>query len=240
MQATSTLQLYVGDPSRHTTGKTLARLLQPKPLFATHLVQSPQRPALETYIAGQFERVYGARINEFMPLLVSMQCQGRFRAAAGIRDARDADLFVEQYLSEPVEKLLGALSTTAVLRSDIVEVGNLVSTHRGVSQLFFAVQAKVLQEAGFNWAVFAATRQVEKIINKLQFVTFRLGTADPACLGADAARWGSYYDTCPTVLAADISATVDTLRQSPLSAAVLALFAETITGLARSIRTRAF
>jgi hypothetical protein len=42
------------------------------------------------------------------------------------------------------------------------------------------------------------------------------------------------------VLAADISATVDTLRQSPLSAAVLALFAETITGLARSIRTRAY
>lgn len=240
MQAISTLQLHAGYPGRHTTGKTLARLLQPKPLFATHLVQSPQRPALEAYIARQFERVYSAKINEFMPLLVSMQCQGCFRAAAGMRDALDADLFVEQYLNEPVEKLLGGLSPTAVPRSDIVEIGNLVSTHRGVSQLFFAIQAKALQEAGFKWAVFAATHQVEKIINKLQFVTFRLGAADPACLGENAAKWGSYYDTSPTVFAADISATVDTLRQSPLSAAVLALFEETITGLARSIRTRAF
>jgi len=241
MQATQALRsLHTPQPGPPMRRNALSRLLRPKPVFALHSPYSPERRALETYVAEQFQRAYGATITGFLPALFSMQCQGRFSAVAGIRPALDDDLFVEKYLDEPVELALGGLAPTAVSRSDIVEIGNLVSTHRGASQVFFTLHAAILHEAGFKWAVFAATDQVEKIIRKLNFVTFSLGTADPARLGEDAARWGRYYETKPTVLAAEVSATVERLRQSPLSAAVITFFGDTIAELGRSIRIRAF
>ena len=240
MQATPALRLHTGQPRLPSAKNALNRLLRPKPFFALHNIHSPQRRALETYVAQQFDCAYGATITEFLPELVSMQCQGRFSAVAGIRPALDGDLFVEKYLDEPLERTLGRLSSTSVSRSDIVEIGNLVSTHRGACQLFFMLHATVLCEAGFKWAVFAATDQVEKIINKLNFVTFDLGAADPARLGEDAARWGRYYDTGPAVRAADLAATVSQFRQSPLSAAAITFFSDTIAELARSIRIRPF
>ena len=240
MQATPALRLHTGQPRLPSAKNALNRLLRPKPFFALHNIHSPQRRALETYVAQQFDCAYGATITEFLPELVSMQCQGRFSAVAGIRPALDGDLFIEQYLDEPVERELSRLLQTVVSRSDIVEIGNLVSTHRGACQLFFTLHATVLHEAGFKWATFAATDQVQKIVDKLNFVTVDLGVADPACLGEDVTRWGQYYDTSPTVRAADLAATVARFRQSPLTAAVITLFSDTIAELARSIKIRPF
>ena len=241
MHATQALRLHPGHPGHPglpTARNALNRLLWPKPFFALHNVYSPQRPALEAYIAQQFDRAYGATVTEFLPELFAMQCQGRFSAAAGIRPAHHGDLFAEKYLDAPVEQVLGEFSPTIVSRADIVEIGNLVSTHRGACQLFFTLHATMLHEAGFKWIVFAATDQVEKIINKLNFVTSNLGAADPARLGKDATRWGRYYDTNPTLLAADVPATVAKLRQSPLTAAVITFFSDTISELAQSIGSR--
>jgi hypothetical protein len=240
MQAIQALRLQNPQSGLHTARNALNRLLRPKPVFALHNVHSPQRRALEAYIGQQFECAYGATITEYLPQLFSMQCQGRFSAVAGIRTALDGDLFVEKYLDEPVEQLLSQLSPTIISRSNIVEIGNLVSTHRGACQLFFTLHATVLYEAGFTWGVFAATDQVERIIRKLNFATFDLGGADPARLGQDAAQWGHYYDTSPTVRAVDLAATVARFRRSPLSAAVITFFSDTIAELARSIRIRAF
>ena len=240
MQATSALRLHTAQPRLPAARNALNRLLQPKPFFALHNRCSPRRREVEAYIVEQFDCAYGAKITEFLPELFAMQCQGRFSAVAGVRPALDGGLFVEKYLDEPVEQILNPLSPTLVSRSDIVEIGNLVSTHRGACQLFFTLHAAMLYEAGFKWAVFAATDQVEKIVNKLNFVTFSLGAADPACLGEDAARWGRYYDRRPTVLAADVAATVARLRQSPLSAAAITFFGDTIAELARLMRIRAF
>jgi hypothetical protein len=240
MQATSALRLQTAQPRLPAARNALNRLLRPRPSFVLHNPDSPQRREVEMYIAEQFDRAYGAKITEFLPELFTMQCQGRFSAVAGIRPAPDVDLFVEQYLDEPVEQILSQISPSLISRADIVEIGNLVSTHRGACQLFFTLHAAILHEAGIKWAVFTATDQVAKIINKLNFVTFNLGAADPAHLGEDAARWGRYYDRRPTVLAADVSATVARLRRSPLSGTAIMFFADMIAELARLMRIRAF
>jgi len=218
--------------------KALHRLLRLKPSFALHRSYSPQRPELEAYIQQQFEQAYDARITEFLPTLSSMQCQGRISAVAGIRTAHGHDLFVERYLDEPVEQVLGRLTSTRITRPDVIEIGNLSATHRGATLLFFTLQVTMLHEAGFKWAVFAAPDQVTRIAGRLDFVTLDLGPADPARLGAEAAHWGRYYDTRPAVHAVDIAATVARLRQSPLPAAVIAFFSDTISELARSKRIR--
>lgn len=216
-------------------GTALNRLLTPKPIFSLHDVDSPQRAELEAYITRQFGCAYGATITEYLPQLFSMRCQGRVSAVAGIRVAAKGELFVERYLDDPVEQVLNRFSQTFVVRQNVVEIGNLVATHRGVSQLFLILHATVLYEAGIKWAVFSATDGVAAIIDKLNFVTVNLGLADPECLGEDADQWGRYYDTRPTVLAADIVATVAGFRQSPLPAAVIRIFGGTITELAQSV-----
>ncbi len=216
--------------------KALHRLLRLKPAFSLNRPYSLQRPALEAYIGQQFESTYGASISEFLPMLSSMECQGRISAVAGIRAAQGNDLFIEQYLDESIETILSRRTNSSVNRSSIVEIGNLSATHRGATLLFFVVQIAMLHEAGVKWDVFAATKQVETIINKLNFVSLDLGPADPARLGDDAGNWGSYYETQPNIHATDITATMTNLRQSPLTAAVLVLFKDTITELAQSLR----
>ena len=122
--------------------KALNRLLQLKPAFSLNHTWSPQRPALETYISQQFHSAHGATITEFLPALSSMQCQGRFSAVAGVRSARDSDLFVERYLDEPVDVMLSRLSRSSVCRPNIVEIGNLSATHRGATLLFFIIRSE--------------------------------------------------------------------------------------------------
>jgi len=237
MDATTTLHLQPAALEIPAAKKALNRLLRLKPAFSLNNPYSPQRPALETYIGQQFSDTYGATITEFLPLLSSMECNGNISAVAGIRPARQTDLFVEQYLDAPIEVILSQLNQTSIDRSSIVEIGNLSATHRGATLLFFVVQIAMLHEAGIKWDVFAATNQVETIMSKLNFVSLDLGPADPSRLGDDASSWGSYYETQPTILATDITATMDNLRQSPLTAAVLVLFKDTITELAQSLRT---
>lgn len=237
MDATTTISLQPSALEIPAANKALSRLLRLKPAFSLNNPYSPQRPALETYIGQQFSNTYGATITEFLPLLSSMECNGNISAVAGIRPAQNTELFVERYLDAPIEVILSQLNQTRIDRSSIVEIGNLSATHRGATLLFFVVQIAMLHEAGIKWDVFAATHQVATIMSKLNFISLELGPADPACLGDDASNWGSYYDTQPTILATDIAATMENLRQSPLTAAVLVLFKDTITQLAQSLRS---
>jgi len=236
MNVAAALPLQNITPAVPAASKALNRLLRLKPAFALHHTLSPQRPELEAYIGEQFANVYDAKITGFLPILSSMHCLGQTSAVAGIRTAQYHDLFIEQYLDESIEHTLSHLLPSAVSRSDIVEIGNLSATHRGATLLFFIVQITLLYEAGFSWAVFSATEQVEKIMSKLNIVTLDLGRADPTRLGDEAADWGSYYDTRPTVRAINIAATVAGFRQSPLPAAVTMLFSDTIAELTRSMR----
>jgi hypothetical protein len=239
MDATATLLLPAEGIEFPSATKALSRLLRLKPTFSTHDVHSPRRPALEAYIGQQFEQAHGATVTEFLPTLISMQCQERISAVSGIRAARDGDLFAERYLDAPIEQMLSWRSNSRVQRPMICEIGNLSATHRGATLLFFALQAAILHEAGFEWAVFTATDQVEKIVTKLDFVTVDLGLADPERLGHEAAQWGQYYDTRPRLLAIHAGPTIARLRRSPLPAAVFALFSDTIAELAHSLKNRA-
>jgi len=237
MNATTLLRLQPAGFELPAAKTALNRLLQLKPSFSLDHAFSPQRPALEAYIGQQFASAYGATITEFLPVLSSMCCQGRISAVAGIRTARKNDLFIEQYLDEPIETMLSRLCQTSVNRPHIVEIGNLSATHRGATLLFFITQIAMLYEAGFQWGVFTATAQVKNIIGKLNFMTLDLGPADPTQLEHRATGWGNYYDSRPTVLAVNITMTMASLRQSPLPAAVIVLFESTIIEFSRSMRT---
>jgi hypothetical protein len=227
----------ITDRADALAARRLARLLNPLPGFAAHLPGCPDRAAVEEYIAVQFHAVHGARIHDFMPVLLTMSCHGRTTAATGIRAAAAQPLFLEQYLSQPIENAVTAAAGTVVPRAHIAEIGNLVATRGGSSYLLFMVLTNMLEQAGFDWLVFTATPQVQKAIAHLGLQTRVLGRADPARLThSSAAEWGRYYASEPQVVAGKVSDAMAVLRERKLCASALSLFSRPVGELAGLIR----
>jgi hypothetical protein len=211
----------------------LARLLNPAPVFRAHPPGASERGTVERYIADRFEAAHGAHVHDFMPALLTMGCAGRISAAAGIRAAAGQRLFLEQYLSGPVEAAVTAAAGAPVQRDRIAEIGNLVASQGGSSYLLFLVLTAVLGQAGFEWVVFTATPQVRKALDALGLRVEVMCAADPLRLTqGSAAEWGRYYASGPVVVAGKVADGMAVLHHRPLYAGVLSLFRASIAELA--------
>jgi len=217
--------------------RRLARMLNPVPAFRTHLPRQAGRLEVEQYIANRFQEAHGANIHDFMPVLLTMGCHGRTTAATGLRAATQQPLFLEQYLSGPVEQVLEAAAGESIHREKIAEIGNLVASRGGSSYLLFLVLTQMLEHAGFDWVVFTATPQVQTVLAYLGLSVHRLCAADPARLTeSSAAEWGSYYASQPQVVAGKVSDAMTVLKARTLYASVLSLFRGQIIEVADILR----
>ncbi|NIZ03694.1 thermostable hemolysin [Thalassospira lucentensis] len=184
-----------------------------------------ERPEVETFIANIYADAYDAAIKVQYGSLMSVRDDaGRIVAALGFRSAGHGPLFLEQYLSAPIDVILG------VPRHQIVEIGNLASSGGGASSFLFAALSAYLHHNGFKQAVVTGTDSLEKRLRKMGLKPVRHAKADPArlvhrqnaqnslpSLGcASAAKstdtnpepdfeWGRYYDTCPHVLSGSVA-----------------------------------
>ncbi|WP_193162018.1 thermostable hemolysin [Microbulbifer hainanensis] len=186
------------------------------PGFSLAAARDPGRIGVEQYISAVFAATYGARLYSFLPLLLSQGDGDRINAALGLRRADSGPLFLEQYLDKPVEQRLAEASGSPVTRADIVEIGNLVSTSRGSSRLLFLMLAELFAAAGVTWAIFTATPEVHRLLQKLTGNQVVLCQADGSRLGDKIADWGSYYDTRPAVTAINVTEERRALLNRPL------------------------
>ena len=182
-------------------------------------VSTAGRGAVEAYIAGTFRAQYDARIDHFLPWLLTIEANGAIEAALGIRFAESGPLFVGQYLDRPVPDELAqrGFATRAV-----VEIGNLVSTRAGCSQLLFILLAELLDTLGRDTGIFTATPQVQQLLGKLGCELTTLCDADGARLGERLEQWGRYYDTAPRVVVSTVAATARALHNRPALARTFA------------------
>ena len=179
------------------------------------------RLGLERYIHRKFKERYHADIDHFLPKILSLTSDGRYSAAVGIKSADWGDLFLEQYLDKPIEDELSTLSNQAVPRRHIIEIGNLVSSHRGSSQFIFLFLAEILHRLKRDWVVFTATREVEKALKKMSFSPFSLGEALPDRLQGSLGKWGQYYLSRPQVMAGHIPTGIAAIRKNRMACEVL-------------------
>jgi hypothetical protein len=196
---------------------------------------TPGRAAIESYIARIFLDQHGAIVEHFLPTLLALACNGVPGAAVGIRNAGQGPLFVEHYLDRPVETEL-QLRGWAAGRERIIEIGNLVATRAGSSQLLFILLAELLHALGGSIAVFTATPQVLSLLGKLDCTLLTLCRADGARLGEQLRQWGSYYDAGPQVAAIDIQTAVPRLREKAWVARTVAPYADAIAAIAAEVR----
>lgn len=197
---------------------------------------SDERQKLEACIAQKFERDYSARIQQFLPYLLSLSTGDQLGAVLGLRAARQSSLFLEQYLPDRIEQSIARAFLTPVDRGQIVEIGNLASAIPGTACILFAVLASVLQQAGFRWVVCTATPRVHEMLGKLQFPSRSIGIADPACLGPEARKWGDYYASCPQIIAGDARVAAQQVASDPSLALLSRRFAKPIGEIAASLK----
>ena len=111
-------------------------------------------------------------------------------------------MFLEAYLDQPIEAALSERIGTKVARDDIVEVGNLAVSERGLARALLCEVIMHLHATNAEWAVFTAIPALCNSLGRLNVQVEFLGEANIDKLSlADRQGWGSYYEQHPQVMA---------------------------------------
>lgn len=201
-----------------------------------YLPTSEGRQSVENLIAAGYHKKYGARISDFMPILLSLQTQDRIAAIVGMRSAAGSALFLEAYLDHPLLQTLTRCGLPDVSRTEVVEIGNLVSIRSGSSFLLFLVLTKMLFISDYKIAVFTATSEVANLLTKLQLPISPICKAEhsrliPNLTDKPQADWGSYYTAKPWVFAIDGRLAIKSLTSQSMLAKWVATYDTEITNM---------
>lgn len=170
-------------------------------------VAAAERRAVEGFIAASFLRAYGAHLTRFFPLLLALRHGETLVAACGLRRAAHEPLFLETYLDRPVDDAIGAATAERVARTAIVEVGNLAVTRAGLARSLIVELTHYLKKMGLAWCVFSAVPSLRNNFIRLGIPMIPLAPADAGRLPVDErARWGTYYESAPAVIAVRVAA----------------------------------
>lgn len=193
---------------------TEVRCADSRTCLRLHLPGDAGRAEVERFIAAVYRARHGADVRHFAHTLVSLRDEaGELVAAAGYRAADEAPLFLERYLGVPVETRLADAARVAPARSSIVEVGHLAARRAGEGRRLVLLLGPHLAARGYQWVVSTLTEELRHLFLRLGIAPLALGVADPAVLGEEAARWGSYYDHRPVVLAGQIDLALKALAR---------------------------
>ncbi|MFT7336895.1 MAG: hypothetical protein ACI92B_000214 [Marinobacter maritimus] len=166
------------------------------------------------FIQRRFLQAYGAEPALRIPLLLALtSAQGTLLAAVGVRNAAVERLFLEDYLSVPVETVM---PVAGVPRSKIAEIAHLAGVEAGVSRHLFASLTVWLEGAGYDWVVCTGTDQLRNSFHRLGIATRVLARANPEDLPGGGAGWGRYYDHQPVVMAIRVADSLSAPRQADL------------------------
>ncbi len=200
----------------HTTGTLslrndlLLKRINTRPAVVSILPAfSKEREEVEKFITDIYEKSYDAKIGVHYPTLMSVKDnQGKILAALGFRNAVNGPLFLEQYLSHPIDEILDTP------RSSITEIGNLASAGGGASLFLFAALSAYLHDKKQSHAVITGTKYIENRLRALGLKPTRLVKADPSFLLKSGEDWGSYYDTDPYVMAGQVAPGYERLQKA--------------------------
>lgn len=225
------------EASHAAATRRFQRLTRLAPAFNLLTDTHSRRHQAESYIGARFFSAYAAELADFLPLLLTMECNDSLSAVAGITPGSAPRFFLEQYLPSPVEKILAEQTGTAVDRERIAEIGNLVATNNGASLAIFIVLACALAEAGFETLMFTATDRLRQKFQRLGFKAEFIAHANESALRESAASsWGSYYAQDPQVMTGSVQQALQLIESSKLYGLIRLAFKSRITDMAEAIK----
>jgi hypothetical protein len=191
---------------------------------------------IQKQISEIFKKKYQSIISEFMPFILSVQHKGKLLAATGIHPASMGSLFVENYFKNSIESEIEKVANQKVARETILEIGNCVSVKNGYASFLFIVMIGLYQHTNFKWAVFTATPQIINILNKLNMSYLLIKKVDESNLNRNGLNgWGSYYETCPQVIALDTKLSFENISKQDTSIALINKYQDSIKFVSKLI-----
>ena len=126
-------------------------------------------------------------------------------ATLAYRSAADERLFLEAYLTGPIEQAVSSALGRIIQRNSIVEIGCLAALPTAALLKLWLAVADTLS-ADYDVVVATLTRPLRRMLGRVGIELIELAPAnpeklDPKCSG----HWGRYYDLDPVVCAGDIS-----------------------------------
>lgn len=189
-------------PSAYTIGA------KPQPSLTLAWRGDDGYESLARHIASVYRKTYCADIDVTYPLLMGfVDAHENPLAALGIRCAVDeSPLFLEQYLDNPAEICLQAITGQRVSRLTIAEAGNMASTGKSDILMLLYGLACHLEQEGMSYILFTGTALLKRYLHSLGLYPHVLADANPARLKTGAGCWGTYYATRPKVMAGSVPA----------------------------------
>ena len=163
----------------------------------------PLRAQAEAYIKRVYRRAFSAQVNHFSAqLLVKLDPRRRIIGVVGLTLADEQPLFVEQYRSQPVSRLLTAdRDHHAITAQKIVEIGNLAMVDRCSVRQVICFLSKFMLEQKVDWVVFTARNELLNSFKRLNLPLTHLANANLNSIDDETDTWGSYYAGSPKVVA---------------------------------------
>lgn len=175
----------------------------------------PQRESAETFIKNVYHDAYNASISSFYPLLLTIQTSFQtpeLSAVAGLRPAEGEQLFLEKYLSQPIDQILDTD------RHRIIEIGNLAPSSAGQSRWLVATLNAFMLTAGFSHVVFTATPRLQNTFSRMGLPLVKLADADASVLTVTERNdWGTYYQQSPSVFVGNLYDARDAFDSIPMA-----------------------
>ena len=182
--------------------------------FSEITPRSKMETIVAEFIRRRFRLAYGAEPSLRIPSLLTLTtAQGTLLAAVGARNAGHERLFLEDYLTAPVEAIM---PEPAAERARIAEIAPLAGVEAWVSRYLFAALSVWLHSARYEWVVCTGTDQLRNSFHRLGIATHLLADADPARLPDGGSGWGRYYDHQPVVMAISVAEGIQSLRAAGL------------------------
>lgn len=175
----------------------------------------PNRNAAQSFVRNVYQEAFNASINHFYPLLLAIHSPNvahDFTAVAGLRPAVGGQLFLEQYLSCPIDELLNTD------RHRIIEIGNLAPSTIGQSRWLIATLNAFMVAAGFSHVVFTAVPKLKNTFRRMGLPLTKLADADASVLPvSERDSWGTYYQSAPEVFVGKLYKARDAFEAVPIN-----------------------
>lgn len=136
-----------------------------------------------------------------MPRFALYEHESGATGVIGVRRAADERLYLERYLTWPIEDTIRNVAGRAVSRNAIAEeVGQFVVDEPQIAADFFRDLVPLLIGQGFDWVCFTGTHKIRAILRRIGFKGMPVARGDVGAARECGNDWGSYYDNDPVVI----------------------------------------
>lgn len=170
------------------------------------------RASIERHILDSYQNKFSASLAHFMPTLVSANLPGQAaHLSFGLSSAHEHALYLENYLSEPIERALSNAVNIQIKRQAVVEIGNLAFSNTATIRDDLIAIAYFCYALGYQYVVCTATRMLRLVFLKAGIKPIFLGDACPDDAPHDGTHWGAYYEAAPQIIGGNIAMGIEHL-----------------------------